>query len=405
MIKKNFIALLVHDRLENLKRWLHCWSRCNKHDFELVVIHNYDIEVAEYREICDYYGVKYIRRNNIGYDTAPFQDICLERLEGFDNDWDKLMWVTDDFIPMNKDFIKQYVNYISETCEVVVTEISHDVKTHIRTAGFLITKRVSKNIKWDSERITTKDDCYEFEHRSNNAFYEQVLAMGTTPMMVSPLPTSPIWDLDHRAYLNRMGEHENVFNPNKKVAIICPIYKCFPQIISSMICQTYKDWELYLIYDGVGEDYIRDYVNFYKDERIKYIETQERVGNYGHPIRQKYLNEIKNSDADFVVITNGDNYHTPNYLESLINGFEPDTVATYCDSMVHNYFGWGSMNVELDCGHIDCACVMIRKDYACKVGWNDVVSHTADWKYFEDIGKAYGWEKWKKVNGCLLIHN
>jgi len=405
-MKKNYIALLVYNRLNNLKIWLNSWSRCNKHDFELVVIHNCDEDGFEYKELCDYYGIQYIRRDNVGYDTAPFQDICLERLDGFDNDWDKLMWVTDDFIPMNKDFIKQYVNYFVEgSSEVIVTEISNDVKTHIRTSGFLISKNVSKKIIWDSEKVTTKDECYDFEHRSQNAFYEQVLRLGFTPIMVAPLNTSPLWDSDHRAFLNRMKEHETIFSPKNKVAIICPIYKCFPQIISSMICQTYKEWELYLIYDGIGEDYIKDYVEFYKDDRIKYIQSETRVANYGHPLRSQYLNNLKNSDCDFVVITNGDNYHTPNYLENLINGFDDNTIATYCESMVHNYFGWGVIQVDLRCGFIDCACVMVKKDYACKVGWNDVVSHTADWKYFDDIGNAYGWDRWKKVNGCLLIHN
>lgn len=405
-MKNNYIVVLVHDRYHNLQRWLHCWKLSNHHDFELVVIQNTDTEQPTYREICDSYGVKYIQRHNVGYDTAPFQDICLERLQGFDNDWEKLMWVTDDWFPINKNFIKEYVNHYRDgEVGVVCTEISDVVKRHIRTSGYLISKEVSKRLRFDVDYISTKEHCYDFEHRSQNAFYEQILNMGLKVELVAPLHSAPIWDSEHRANLNRMSEHETIFYPNKKVAVICPIYQCFPQIISSMITQTYKHWELYLIYDGVAEQYIHDYVKFYNDDRIKFIETGERVGNYGHPIRQKYLNELKNSDAEFVVVTNGDNYHTPNYLQNLINGFDADTIATYCETMVHNYFGWSTIQVSLNCGYIDCACVMVRKEHACNVGWNDTVSHTADWKYFEDIANTYGWDKWKKVNGCLLIHN
>jgi hypothetical protein len=108
-MNKNIISLLVHDRYNNLEKWLHCWNKSNHHDFELVVIHNTDIEQPEYKLLCEQYGIKYIKRANIGFDSAPFQDICLERLQDFDNDWNLLMWVTDDWFPINKNFIKQYV--------------------------------------------------------------------------------------------------------------------------------------------------------------------------------------------------------------------------------------------------------------------------------------------------------
>jgi hypothetical protein len=405
-MKKNFIAMVVYNRYHNLQRWLHCWNLCNHHDFELVIIHNIDEEHPEYRELCDYYGIKYIQRPNIGYDTAPFQDIVLERLEGFDNDWDKLMWITDDWFPMDRNFIKHYVNHYQDgVVGIVCTEISNQVKTHIRTSGFLISKEVSKKLTFDTLHISSKTDCYNFEHLSPNAFYEQVLNMGLRVELVSPLDVAPLWDSEHRANLNRMDEHNTIFYSSKKVAIICPIYKSYPQIVSSMITQTYQDWELYLIQDGNEDKFIGEYVKLVNDPRIKYVETEQRVGDYGHPIRQEYLKKLVKSDADFVLITNGDNYHTPNCLENMVNGFDGNTIATYCDSMVHSYTGWNIINCRLECGHIDCASIMIRKDIACKIGWNDTVSHSSDWTYFQEIANVHGWDKFKKVNGCLLIHN
>jgi hypothetical protein len=105
------------------------------------------------------------------------------------------------------------------------------------------------------------------------------------------------------------------------------------------------------------------------------------------------------------LITNGDNYHTPNCLENLVKGFDVNTVATYGEAMVHSYFGWGIIKCSLNCGYIDCASVMVRKDVACSVGWNDVVSHSSDWTYFEDIAKVHGWHTFKELGGCLLINN
>ena len=404
-MKSNYIALVVYDRYHNLERWLHCWNLCEHHDFKLVIIHNTDSEQPRYRSLCEYYGVQYIQRQNVGYDTAPFQDICLERLEGFDNDWDKLMWATDDWFPMAKNFIKQYVNHYEEGVGVVCTEVSEQVKKHIRTSGFIISKEVSKRIIFDTDVIRSKEDCYMFEHLSNNALYEQIINMGLSVVLVAPLQNAPIWDSEHRASLNRMDEHNNVFYSTQKVIVLCLIYNSFPQIISSMITQSHKDWELYLIHDGEAPKDIIDYVNFANDDRIKFIQTNERIGNYGHPLRQKYLNELKTSDADYILITNGDNYHTPNCLEALVKGFDANTIATYCDTMVHSYIEWKIIECKLERGYLDCACVMVRKDVACKVGWNDTTSHSSDWTYFEDIAKSYSWDNFKKVNGCLLIHN
>jgi len=405
-MKKNYVALLVHDRFDNLKRWLHCWHNCEKHDFELFVIHNTDVDMPEYHSLCVEYGINYIKRQNVGFDSAPFQDICLERLGGIDNNWEKLIWVTDDWIPMSKNFVKMYVNHFVELeVGVVCTEMSDVVKTHIRTSGFLISKTASRNLIWDVPQIVDKDQCYDFEHRSPNALYEQILRMGLRVELVSQLHESPIWDSGHNAHMNRWAEHENVFYPKNKVAIICPIYKSYPQIISSMVTQTYTNWELYLVHDGESDDFLKKYVSIVNDDRIKFMETKERGGQYGHPIRQELLLNLKHSDCEYILITNGDNYHTPNCLEKLVNGFDSDSVATFCESMVHSYFGWKSMDCHLALGHLDCACVMVRKDIACNTGWNDIVNHSSDWTYFDDIAKVHGWDRFKKVEGCLLIHN
>jgi len=405
-MKNNFISLCIYNRYDNLQRWLHCWNLCEHHDFELVVIHNVDgIGENEYKALCESNGVKYIQRINVGYDIGIFQDICLERLEGFDNDWEMLFSIPDDFIPMKKNFVKDFIKVLNKDVHLVCTEISGEYKPHIRTVGFLITKDISKRIVFDKETITSKDDCYDFEHRSNNSLYDQILRMGLTPQMASNLETSPLWDMNHRASLNRWGEFNNVFFNTRKIAIICPIYKYYPQIISSMMMQTHKDWELYLVHDGEADQFIRDYVALVNDERIKFVETEERLGKYGHPIRAMYLEKLKKSDCSYVLITNGDNYHTPNCLENLINGLDENVVATYSAFMIHNYWGWDVKSCSMEFSKVDCACVLIRKDIACSVGWRDVNTEASDWTYFSDVANMVGWDKFKRVGGCLLVHN
>jgi glycosyltransferase involved in cell wall biosynthesis len=191
-----------------------------------------------------------------------------------------------------------------------------------------------------------------------------------------------------------------------KVCIISTAYNRHPVIISSLICQTHQDWELHIIHDGQNDNY-REWVNSYKDKRIIYSENIPRQVNYGHPIRQKALQDIKNNiygtDCNYIVITNEDNYFVPTYLQKMIEGFKEDIVATYC-SMLYNQIDYNIMNCTLQLGNIDCSCVMVRKDVACDVGWRSM-EHSSDWIYFSDIIQKYGADKWIKVGGYLIVHN
>lgn len=215
----------------------------------------------------------------------------------------------------------------------------------------------------------------------------------------------------------------------KKVAIICPIYNTFPEIVSSMINQTYTNWELLLIHDGPNSTSLEKLITAIGDNRIKYIETKERRGQWGHPIRQTCLRNIDLMvpDAEYVVITNGDNHHVPHFLEYLINGFDSDTLVTYCSQFVHGYESWqktsiienmqtsfknmewevykyGIIDTRLQLGYIDIACIVVKKEVAKAIGWNSF-EHSSDWEFMNEIMVRYGADKWKLVRGCLISHN
>lgn len=199
----------------------------------------------------------------------------------------------------------------------------------------------------------------------------------------------------------------------KKVAVICPIYNRFPEIISSMINQTHKDWNLLLIHDGPNSTGTARLVEFVNDNRIKYVETHARQGLWGHPIRKWAIEniDILSPGAEYILVTNDDNFHTSNYLEDMLKGFEKDIKAVYCSKFVHSYlsnqedgtYTHGVMNTRLELGWIDCACVLMRKEVAVESGWNDL-SHSSDWTYFQRVIDKYGEESFKKVLGCLVVH-
>lgn len=215
LLPKTIVAIIVWNRFENLKRWINCWNQCNKMDAELVIVHNLEQNNDKYAELCKENGVTYVPRVNKGFDIGAFQDVCKEKLADFPNNWDNLIWITDDCIPMSKDFVTHYLNQLS-IGNIPCYEISREVKNHIRTTGFGITKEISKKLTFPSDPITSRIECYQFEHRSKTAFYEQIISMGKKPVMISDLKNSPLWDTGARGFLKLMEKHEQIFIPIKK---------------------------------------------------------------------------------------------------------------------------------------------------------------------------------------------
>lgn len=412
------LVVVVYDRWTNLERWINCWNKCDKENTTFTVIHNDNGESDKFKELCVKNGVTYIKRRNVGFDIGAFQDVCKERLAGFDYDYDYLLWCTDDTIPLKADFIKQFTSKFSlGDIGCVCLEISNEVKQHIRTTGFCLPKFVIKKLTFLSDPIVNKIDCYSFEHRSNFTLLNQIQNLKLKVALVGNITTACMWNFGNRGNFNRWKEFEREFgsvNKGNKVTIIAPIYNTYPEIVSSMINQTHENWCLLLIHDGKNDTGLSRIINAIGDSRIKFIETAERKNTYGHPLRKWALENIDNlsPNTDYIVISNDDNYHAKTYLEELLKGFsKPDTKATYCSKFVHSYpshqpdgvYKHGIIESKLQLGYIDCACVMMKKEIAVESGWPDM-SHSSDFSYFSRVFKKYGEKSFNKVLGCLLVH-
>jgi hypothetical protein len=405
------IVIVVYSRIENIRTWARCWKDCDQ-TARIVVIHNIDTaaDVQPMKSLCEESGFCYVSRANRGFDIGAFQDVIHDRLPvpGFP-EWDELLWVCDDTVPMQKDFAARFFDQLTPGIGVVCMEISPYVRKHIRTTGFAIRKEVAKRLKFPADPVLTKQDCYHFEHRGGKeTFCDQIEAMGLTVIMAAPREKSPMWDTGYHRKLPRQAEFEKVFPAPQKVLFICPAFEKFPVIIASLLAQTHEDWELWLIHDGpMSEDMQLAIGHFAFEDRITVIEAPHS-GNWGHVHRKDYLDKAAyETQFDYVVITNADNYHVPTYCEYMLSGFNgsPGTIATYCSEMVHSYKAWQVIACRMERGYIDCAGVMIRRSAACEVGWNDTTGHSADWTYFSDVMKKFGKQSFKPVRGCLLIHN
>lgn len=215
---RTLVVIIIWNRFENLKRWIRCWSECDKAGAELVILHNQERDNHKYWELCDSNGIHYVARENAGFDIGAFQDVCRERLANFPNDWDNLLWITDDCIPMAKDFVGQFLSQLKDN-DLPCYEISNQVKRHIRTTGMMVTKEIAKRLVFPRDPIHNREDCYQFEHKGKN-MYEQVTAMGIKPVQVAELQDSPLWDSHNRASLNLWKKHEAVFPVQEQVNVI-----------------------------------------------------------------------------------------------------------------------------------------------------------------------------------------
>lgn len=212
---KVIVAVVVYDRFKNIEEWVRNWKLCEKQDSELVIIHNSKNEqdTVKFQSFCKDNDISYICRKNIGMDIGAFQDVCKDRLEGFSIDWDYLFWSTDDCIPMKKNFISLYLEEIKKpNAGIVCMEISNEVKRHVRTTGFMISKETASKLVFPADPVTDKEHCYQFEHRNSNAFYEQILKMDKQVIQITPDDKNAyLWDIHTRNKYNRWEEHKLEF--------------------------------------------------------------------------------------------------------------------------------------------------------------------------------------------------
>lgn len=400
------LVIVVYDRWYNVDKWFTILEKTGRPK-NVVVIHNADTE--DYSLFC-YKGANTIKRKNIGFDIGAFQDVCRNRLPGFPADWKQLLWCTDDTFPMTERFLDWFE--LQPGQGVRAMEISEYVRPHIRTTGFSITREVAEKLTFPADPITTKQHCYLFEHRDpRNTFLAQVQRMKLSAVMIAPRETSPMWDSNYHRRQPREIEFAEKWGfdvPTQltvkhKVTFICPIYKSFPAVISSLIMQTFKDWKLILIHDGPGTGEVKAYVELLNDDRIEYTETETHRGAWGHSIRSEWINKV---ESEYLVITNPDNYYVPVFLEYMLKPLQlnPSMIASYCTYMVHSYKAWVTQQCFLQRGHIDCGGVVLRTEAAQLVGWKSL-EHSADWLFFNDIVNRYGARKWAPVKGTLFVHN
>lgn len=192
-----------------------------------------------------------------------------------------------------------------------------------------------------------------------------------------------------------------------RILFIAPVFRQYPVLITALREQRNPEWQLMLIHNGADDSDVALIVDRFADSRILYSASASWGGDWGHGLRDWALREVelRPIDCEFIVVTNADNYYVPGFIDLMLDAFRAESglVGVYCQ-MLHNYWDWRVIDSELQCGRIDCGCVMVTREAAISVGWPSRHAE-ADWDYINGIVRRYGHERLKKVHRILFVHN
>lgn len=160
----------------------------------------------------------------------------------------------------------------------------------------------------------------------------------------------------------------------------------------SMQRQRYENWEVVAVTDGPNDPAAR-LVAEMQDPRIRLIQTEQRLGRWGHPHRQLGLDACR---GEFIGMSNDDNYYVPGYLEQMVNALADADIAM-C-AILHNYMGWDATFPGEDLG-----CWIAREWTVRQVRWPGT-EFEADRQYIKLLSELPH-VRVVKVNKTLFVHN
>ena len=171
--------------------------------------------------------------------------------------------------------------------------------------------------------------------------------------------------------------------------------------------QTYKNYEAIVYCDGPNK-MAQSFCDSLNDPRVKIYFLEKKTGLWGHPQTREGIVIAK---GEFFVRMNFDNHPYPEYLETLISGFEEDIGIVYgrvifakkarrtydkflftknfngISNELHSFIIPRDRRGALKDGNIDCMNYMVSSVIAKKYVnfWND--DFNADWWFIEGLLK------------------
>jgi len=162
---------------------------------------------------------------------------------------------------------------------------------------------------------------------------------------------------------------------------------------------------MHIMHDGPAPQDVKDVISSYKDNRIIFYET-ELIGEIGgHHNRKRKLDELEYNCVDWVLMTNGDNYYVPRFVEFFLGVCNASVGMVYCNT-IHSHQDYNLHYSRLvECG-IDMGAFIVRLDVAKETGFNHF-HFSADGLYAAECNATCARKGLQVIyiNKFLFVHN
>jgi GT2 family glycosyltransferase len=170
-------------------------------------------------------------------------------------------------------------------------------------------------------------------------------------------------------------------------------------MLESLMAQTNPNWCATVVIDNSEKEaYCYAFTEDYYP-KVRFIFSGKRYNDWGHTPREIGKQQ---SEADYIILTNDDNYYTPNFVDELMKAAVDKPGIIYWD-MVHSYYNYSHFKCKPFYNQIDMGAFATRRDMAQSVHMK--TDFAADGLFINELIEKYPQEKIVKINKILFIHN
>ena len=198
-----------------------------------------------------------------------------------------------------------------------------------------------------------------------------------------------------------------------ELEIVCTAYER-PVLLMTQLCslaaQTKQNFNVIVYHDGYNpliEAVVSDFRKLFPNIQTEFKFSDHRYNDYGHSLREIALME---ATSKYLLLTNDDNYYTPNFIEELMPALESGNFdISYCN-MIHSHMtyrspspiGYQPLYTQTQLGWIDIGSFIFNTKLGQAAGFSDR-GFDADGLFLERMmrngARAF------KIEKFLFVHN
>lgn len=204
------------------------------------------------------------------------------------------------------------------------------------------------------------------------------------------------------------GRGERIISPQKRLSVVIVTYQQPDELaclLYAFATQTLQNFEIHVLHDGPHAPtraIVERFIAEHPSVPCKYRETDRRYNDYGHTLRQIGIEE---AGCEFILITNGDNYYVPRFVELTFDGIDQSKLDLVLFDMVHSHFAYIPFSTAPMRWNIDMGSIVVRTAMAKRVGFRDK-GFEGDATFIEDLLRdEHGPRKVGKLCRTLFVHN